>query len=128
MDKKELNDLIDRVVLTGPGGVDRIKKILKEIANGSESGGSGSGCQCLAPMIVEGSVDESGNFTPVSGAPAWSEARAHMLTGGLIYFLDEYGVVLANVLDLVAGQIGAVVGSTSIVWGNQDLPPIIEPS
>ena len=42
MDKKELNDLIDRIGLTGPGGVDKIKKILKELANdnGSEEGES----------------------------------------------------------------------------------------
>lgn len=40
MDKKELNDLIDKVALTGPGGIDKIKKILKTIL---EKGGSGSG-------------------------------------------------------------------------------------
>lgn len=42
MDKKELNDLIDRIGLTGPGGVDKIKKILKELANGSSSDGGGT--------------------------------------------------------------------------------------
>lgn len=36
MDTKELNNLINRITLTGPGGVDKIKKVLKEII---ESGG-----------------------------------------------------------------------------------------
>ena len=35
MDKKELNSLIDRVSLTGPGGVDKIKKVLKELSDAS---------------------------------------------------------------------------------------------
>lgn len=38
----------------------------------------------LAPMIVEGTVGESG-FVPVSGAPTWADARDHMSRGGLVY-------------------------------------------
>lgn len=36
MDKKELQNLIDRISLTGPGGINKIKKVLKEL---SQSGG-----------------------------------------------------------------------------------------
>lgn len=37
MDIKELNKLIDRISLTGPGGIDKIKKVLKEVADSSDS-------------------------------------------------------------------------------------------
>ena len=37
MDKKELNNLIDRISLTGPGGIDKIKKVLKELGKSSGS-------------------------------------------------------------------------------------------
>ena len=201
MDKKELNDLIDRIGLTGPGGVDKIKKILKELANGSSSdsdsgGGEGGDIQIveltydhipatgtlsasdlakldgdncllvmkgkyfrktfssnggidykeiglatvlggvrsiyftiskpdgeytiayeypiqannpknqattalenikvgnttysvpLAPMIVRGTTSDSEGIIPAEGSPTWSEAYAHMLAGGLVYFMS----------------------------------------
>ena len=37
MDTKELNNLIDRISLTGPGGIDKIKKVLKELGKSSGS-------------------------------------------------------------------------------------------
>lgn len=78
----------------------------------------------LAPMIVEGVADEMGNFDPASGAPTWSEAQAHMLSGGLLYFLDVDGgqVFLANMST--PEDIEAVIGSNAIVWINPDFTPI----
>ena len=57
MDKKELNSLIDRVILTGPGGVDKIKKILKELANGSGSDSDSEGGEGGDVQIVELTYD-----------------------------------------------------------------------
>jgi hypothetical protein len=93
MDKKELNDLIDRVVLTGPGGVDKIKKILKELANDSGSGSGSGGSVSPSPMIVRGTYDDlAGAFTPDEGYPTWAEAREHFLSGGslIIEYPDSY--------------------------------------
>lgn len=119
MDKKELNDLIDRVVLTGPGGVDRIKKILKEIANGSESGGSDSGCQCLAPMFVSGTTNDDNYFTPGEGTPSWGEAQEQMFNGGLVYMVVTYdGEPVAVALATMAsdGTISAPILEACIIW------------
>lgn len=41
MDKKELQNLIDRISLTGPEGIKKIKKVLKELSDGSSSGSMG---------------------------------------------------------------------------------------
>ena len=41
MDKKELQNLIDRIGLTGPEGIKKIKKVLKELSDGSSSGSVG---------------------------------------------------------------------------------------
>lgn len=95
-----------------PRGLDEkdlLYLIWKELKGGSsggsdsDSGDGGSGCECLAPMIVAGTVDEN-VFTPGSGAPTWADAQAHMFQGGLIYFLmledgEPFSVVLASAVD-----------------------------
>ena len=43
MDKGDLIKYIDRINLTGPGGRDKIKKILREIAEKGGGGGGGGG-------------------------------------------------------------------------------------
>ena len=89
----------------------------------SGSGDGGSGCECLAQMIVEGTVTD-GEFTPGSGAPTFAEALEHMFAGGLLYFLiledgEPAGVVLASLAD--ASTISAVEnGSSQISWLNPD--------
>lgn len=133
MDKKELNDLIDRVVLTGPGGVDKIKKILKELVSESDDSGSddGSGCKCLAPMIVEGTVDAQDNFIPASGAHTWAEAYDHMLNGGLVYFLftengASTGCQLATACfsDAIESLYSHWVNPDSLIVPGQDGPTV----
>lgn len=41
----------------------------------------------LSPMVVSGTIDGNGYFTPGSGAPTWAEAQAHMSQGGLVYLI-----------------------------------------
>lgn len=41
MDKKELQNLIDRISLTGPEGIKKIKKVLKELSDDSSSSSMG---------------------------------------------------------------------------------------
>lgn len=95
MDKKELNGLIDRVALTGPGGTDLIKKILKKIVNEGQEDGDGSGCNCPGAMFVHGTTDEGDNttfFVPNSGEPSSSDAMKHIENGGTLYIVVSLGV------------------------------------
>ena len=48
MDAQELNKLIDRISLTGPGGVDKIKKILKQF-----SGNDDEAAKAVQDLITE---------------------------------------------------------------------------
>lgn len=125
MDKKELNDLIDKVALTGPGGVDKIKKILKELVNenGGSSGG-GSGCTCLPPMIVEGRTEKQNNnivFIPNEGMPTYAEAEYQMLHGGLVFFKIDSGDSQQVCLATITGM-GMIVGlapnGASMAWSD----------
>ena len=87
MNKKELNDLIDRVVLTGPGGVDKIKKILKEIVNDSNDSDGGSS----STLFVHGHSYDS-LFSPLeTETTTWQEACDHFIGGGTVIFV-LYGV------------------------------------
>lgn len=43
MDKQERINYIDRISLTGPGGRDKIKKILRDLAENGGGGGGGGG-------------------------------------------------------------------------------------
>jgi len=56
-------------------------------SDGSSDDGSG-GCECLAPMVVDGTVDESNStflFTPSEGEATFAEALAQMEAGGLVF-------------------------------------------
>ena len=54
--------------------------------------GSGSGCQCLPPMIVEGAItgDFSPNFIPLNGQPTYAQAKAQIESGGLVWLKCKY--------------------------------------
>ena len=87
MDKKELQNLIDRISLTGPGGVDKIKKVLKEISqsdNREGNGGSGGGT---------------------------SDYKTVKLFPNTIYGYPKYFESLADIIDTVCSEryIGGVV-------------------
>lgn len=95
---------------------------------GSSSGGgsdSGSGCSCLAPMVVEGTFEYDTDtliFTPADGSPTYAEARAHMNAGGLVYMLELYeGEPDRTYLATHASfyQIQAY-GYTPAIWSNPD--------
>lgn len=84
--------------------------------NGS---GGGSGCDCLPPMIVEGTIDENYTFTPGSGAPTFAEAKEHMFAGGLLYFLatedgEPLGVYLASMA--IANEIIVIGPDEVLAW------------
>lgn len=54
----------------------------------------------LTPMIVRGTNSDGEGVTPAEGSPTWSEAYAHMLAGGLLYFISDYGWIgLATYAD-----------------------------
>lgn len=57
MNKQELNKFIDKISPTGPGGIDKIKKILKELANGSGSDSDSEGGEGGNIQIVELTYD-----------------------------------------------------------------------
>jgi len=42
----------------------------------------------LSPMIVRGTSGDSEGVSPAEGSPTWSEAYAHILAGGLVYFIS----------------------------------------
>lgn len=68
--------------------------------------GSGGGCSCLPPMLVEGTMDTiDGNyvFSPNVGMPSFAEARAYMLDGGQVYMIADTG---EETIVNVAGSTG----------------------
>lgn len=101
----------------------------KTIAGGSGSdGGSGSGCSCLSPMIVAGTLDENGNFNPEEGAVTWEEAHEQMFNGGLVYLANTVGgepivVFLATVAN--PKTIIAPTGDGAIFWDKPSDEPLM---
>lgn len=91
-----------------------------KLSNGGSGSGSGSDCQCLPPMIVEGTVNEN-MFTPDEDAPTFEEAYNHMAAGGLVYLKPMFDSThLMIVIPLFASS-GAIVGSNgenTLVWSN----------
>lgn len=121
-----------------PRGLDEkdlLYLIWKELKGGSsggsdsdsDSGDGGSGCECLAPMIVAGTIDGSGNFTPGEGTASWPEAQEQMFNGGLLYLVatddgEPVAVYLAAMAN--AGTIGAPTDEGFIFWdkpGDDDI-------
>lgn len=87
--------------------------------------GGGSGCDCLSPMIVTGTLDTQ-QFVPDDDAPSWAEAQNHMFNGGLLYLLiTEDGepviIVLANAVEPTT-IISNVSSNLVLVWPNPDNP------
>ena len=90
-----------------------------KLSNGGSGSGSGGSCTCLPPMFVEGTYDNN-EFIPGEGAPTWAEAYAHMLAGGLVYFLftqnnEPIGCVLAS-----SAFPNAITGLNQVSWRNPD--------
>jgi hypothetical protein len=81
LDEKDLLYLIWKALLGMQGGS-------SEGGSDSSDSDSGSSCSCLAPMIVRGSSSDREGVTPAEGSPTWSEAYAHILAGGLVYFIS----------------------------------------
>lgn len=106
LDEKDLLYLIWKALLGMQGG---------SSDGGSEEGSdssdsdSGSGCSCLAPMIVEGTIDDETVFIPNAGMPSFAEARAYMLDGGQVYMIIDTGletivsVATATATEYIAG-------------------------
>lgn len=66
MDKKELQNLIDRISLTGPEGIKKIKKVLKEMSQsdnreGDEGGGSAPDYK-IVRLLLNDAAGDSGYF------------------------------------------------------------------
>ena len=74
MDKQDLIKYIDRINLTGPGGRDKIKKILMDFAiNGAGGGGGGGGDDDTLDKYVfyggsESSIPVDGSTSGIVGA------------------------------------------------------------
>lgn len=74
----------------------------------------------ISPMIVTGTMD--GNyFSPINNSPTWTEARAHMFAGGLVYLFllyngEPFGVFLATFVSDSSGTIGASADDGFIFW------------
>ena len=87
MDKKELQNLIDRISLTGPEGIKKIKKVLKEMSQSDNREGDGGG----------------------SGGT--SDYKTVKLLSSTIYGYFEYFESLADIIDTVCSEryIGGVV-------------------
>lgn len=83
--------------------------------------GSGGGCSCLSPMLVEGTIDmDNGDmiFTPNAGMPSFAEARAYMIDGGQVYMIVNTGVeIWVNVA--IASPAGYIQG-LDFTWNNSD--------
>ncbi len=47
----------------------------------------------LSPMVVRGVPSDGEGVRPAEGSPTWSEAYAHILAGGLVYFISMDGDV-----------------------------------
>ena len=67
MDKQDLIKYIDRINLTGPGGRDKIKKILMEFAvnGGGGGGGGGDDNPTLGRYVYYGGTE---NVLPINGS------------------------------------------------------------
>ena len=130
LDEKDLLYLIWKALLglqgnSSEGGSDSSE-------GGSDSEG-GSGCECLAPMVVEGTMlaQDEGPFlfSPAEGAPSWADAQAHMFQGGLVYLIitEDGEPVTANLASIADEQgILALAGPGSeetIVWLNPEFSP-----
>lgn len=77
----------------------------------------------LAPMIVEGTFDENGYFTPGEGTASWSDAHEQMFNGGLLYLVaTEDGEPVVVFLAAFANPvtIGAPTDEGFILWPNPD--------
>lgn len=86
MDKKDLIKYIDRINLTGPGGRDKIKKILMDFAvNGSGGGGGGDGgggddddTQLLSKFVYYGERDAEISVNSGTGSVVFNNlSRTH---------------------------------------------------
>lgn len=114
-----LSDMTD-VDISSPSDGDTL--VYNATTHKWENGSGGSGCDCLAPMIVSGTVDDNA-FTPVEGAPTWAEAQEQMFNGGLVYLVITYdgepvGVELATLA-------GLSIKSSSLTWSNPDAGGVV---
>lgn len=96
MDKKELQNLIDRISLTGPEGIKKIKKVLKEMSQSDNREGDG------------GSSGGTSNYKTVK------------LLSETIYGYPKYFESLADIIDTVCSERytgGVVVGDIHELGG-----------
>ena len=73
----------------------------------------------LEPLVVAGTIDGSGYFTPGEGAATWEETQGQMFNGGLVYLLqtddgEPVAVFLAAMAN--AGTIGAPTDEGFVFW------------
>lgn len=140
MEKKDLIKFINRIPDTGPRGTDDIKKVLKMLVEGlgnnsdkdtpsdGSSTPSSGGCSCLAPMIVEGTIDWSGGtfapFTPNEGQPTLAEATAHYAAGGLVYMrtFDVNDETVYNIMAtyMEGNELSGKAEDTAVYWAGFD--------
>lgn len=80
MDKKELQNLIDRISLTGPEGIKKIKKVLKELNDGSGGSPSGSMGEDEEYTIAQALNDLNERIAALENAPTPTPAsQTHVL-------------------------------------------------
>lgn len=136
MDNKDMNTMMKTVSPTGPGGIMKLKKIIKEllgkqdmpIASGTQIGGikvgenlsineegvlsasSGS----VGPLIVEGTIDGTA-FTPNTGQPTYEDAVLSYQRGGNVILRFDYddSVQYESVIKLVDDSDLVTVGNTT---------------
>lgn len=85
----------------------------------------------LAPMMVTGTINENGNFTPGEGTVSWSEAQEQMFNGGLVYLVaTANGEPVAVFLATAAkpDNICAFIDDGSVLWHNPDSEDGNEPT
>ena len=124
LDEKDLLYLIWKALLGMQGGS-------SDGGSDSSDSDSGSGCSCLAPMSVAGTLDENGYFTPGEGAATWEEAQEQMFNGGLLYLVntddgEPVAVFLAAMAN--AGTIGAPTDEGFVFWDKPSDEPAVEPA
>lgn len=94
MDKKELQNLIDRISLTGPEGIKKIKKVLKELNDGNGGGGgssSGSMGEDEEYTIAQALNDLNDRIKELKSQIAQPEyIKLNLLDYGIDLGLDEF--------------------------------------